>query len=70
MLEGYALPTVQSAPVPRLPPQIATIAALPPLTPQDRQKFLGLFNSTGPVAGYLSGQSVICHHILVIYSEL
>jgi epidermal growth factor receptor substrate 15 len=62
VLEGYAPPAAQAAPVPRQPSQIATIAPLPPLTPQDRQKFLSLFNTTGPVAGYLGGQYIIYHY--------
>ncbi|KZT44182.1 hypothetical protein SISSUDRAFT_340601 [Sistotremastrum suecicum HHB10207 ss-3] len=53
-IEGVSRP-VTSSPAPKSP-TISSSASLPPLTPQDRDKFQRIFTGCGPVDGLLSGE--------------
>ncbi|CAE6514784.1 unnamed protein product [Rhizoctonia solani] len=58
-IKGIPIPGVSSnpgSPMPRSPPpSLPARPVVPPLTPEDRQKFLRMFVQSGPVNGLLSG---------------
>ncbi|CAE6423113.1 unnamed protein product [Rhizoctonia solani] len=58
-IKGIPIPGVSSnpgSPVPRSPPpSLPARPVMPPLTPEDRQKFLRMFFQSGPSNGLLSG---------------
>ncbi|CUA75872.1 EH domain-containing and endocytosis protein 1 [Rhizoctonia solani] len=58
-IKGIPIPGVSSnpgSPMPRSPPpSLPARPVIPPLTPEDRQKFLRMFFQSGPANGLLSG---------------
>ncbi|KAF8689045.1 Eps15 homology domain, partial [Rhizoctonia solani] len=58
-IKGIPIPGVSSnpgSPMPRSPPpSLPARPVMPPLTPEDRQKFLRMFFQSGPANGLLSG---------------
>ncbi|CAE6413784.1 unnamed protein product [Rhizoctonia solani] len=58
-IKGIPIPGVSSnpgSPMPRSPPpSLPARPVMPPLTPEDRQKFLRMFIQSGPANGLLSG---------------
>ncbi|KAF8754352.1 Eps15 homology domain [Rhizoctonia solani] len=57
-IKGIPIPGVSSnpgSPMPVRPPSLPARPVMPPLTPEDRQKFLRMFFQSGPANGLLSG---------------
>lgn len=51
------------SPVPPTPPPKFDLKGLPPLTEQDRIKFMQIFHKSGPENGFLSGMYYVTAHL-------
>ena len=54
--QSYAGPSSSSSSTAGFPPSSSQIDNLPPLTPEDKQKFLTIFNNSQPVNGVINGK--------------